>query len=97
MVNSFQLVRSDLLTYDQVFYLNVLTNEKRGGLTALSFDRSPFKLFSLKLPNKPVHCVNSVQSPSCERPKTPQRTLVLLFANNNRFPTSGEKLLAIFE
>jgi hypothetical protein len=27
--------------------LKVLTNEKRGGLTVVSFDRSPFKLFLL--------------------------------------------------
>jgi hypothetical protein len=52
----------------------LLTNEKRGGLTAVSFDRSPVKLFSLKFSNK------YVQSSSCERPKTAQRTLFLLFA-----------------
>jgi hypothetical protein len=28
--------------------LKVLTNEKRGGLRVVLFDRSPFKLFSLK-------------------------------------------------
>jgi hypothetical protein len=28
-------------------YLKLLTNEKRGGLTVVSFDRSGFKLFSL--------------------------------------------------
>jgi hypothetical protein len=27
--------------------LKALANEKRGGLTVVSFDRSPFKLFSL--------------------------------------------------
>ncbi len=59
--------------------LKVLTNEKRGGLAVVSFERSPFKLFSLKFSNK------SVPTPSCERPKTTQRTLFLLFANNNCF------------
>jgi hypothetical protein len=44
--------------------LKVLTNEKRGGLKVAEFDRSPFKLFTLKFSNK------SVQSPSCERHKT---------------------------
>jgi hypothetical protein len=39
----------------------------------------------------------SVQSSSCERPKTTQRTLFLLFANNNCFPTSNTKLLALSE
>jgi hypothetical protein len=38
-----------------------------------------------------------MQSPSCERPKTNQRTLFLPFAINNCFPTSDEKLLAIFK
>ncbi len=43
--------------------VKVLTNEKRGGLSVVSFDRSPFKLFSLEFSNK------LVQAPSCERPK----------------------------
>ncbi len=72
-------------------HLKVLTNEKRGGLTEVSFDSSGFKLFSLWFSNK------SVQAPSCERHKTAQRTLFLLFANNNCFPKSDEKLLALFE
>ncbi len=38
-----------------------------------------------------------MQAPSCERHKTAQRTLFLLFATNNCFPTSDEKLLALFE
>jgi hypothetical protein len=39
-----------------------------------------------------------MQAPSCERHKTAKRTLFLLFANNNCFPTSEEKLLAfLFE
>ncbi len=61
--------------------LKVLTNEKRGGLTVVSFDRSDIKLFTLKFSN------NSVQSSSCEKHKTAQRTLFLLYANNNCFPT----------
>jgi hypothetical protein len=34
---------SDRCVQIYVFILKVLTNEKRGGLTMLSFDRSPFK------------------------------------------------------
>ncbi len=60
--------------------LKVLTNEKRGGLKVVAFDRSPLKIFSLRFSTK------SVQAPSCERPKTTQRTLFLSFANNNCFP-----------
>ncbi len=63
-----------------VFALKVLTNEKIGGLRVISFDRSPFKLFSRKFSKE------SVQAPSCERLKTTQRPLFLLFANNNWFP-----------
>ena len=63
-----------------VFLSQVLTNEKRGGLKVATFGRSPFKLFSLKFSAK------SVQALSCERLKTTQRTLFLLFANNNCFP-----------
>jgi len=59
--------------------LKVLTNEKRGGLSVVSFSRSPFKLFSLKLLNK------LEQAPSCERHKTAPRTLFLLFANYKCF------------
>ncbi len=59
--------------------LKVLTNEKRGGLGVVFFDRSPFQLLSLKFSNK------SVQALFFERPKTTQRTLFLLFANNNCF------------
>jgi hypothetical protein len=43
--------------------LKVLPNEKRGGLKVVAFDRSPFKLFTLRFSNK------LVQAPSCERPK----------------------------
>jgi hypothetical protein len=61
-------------------YLKVFTNEKRGGLIVISFDRPPFKLLSRKFSKE------SVQAPSCERHKTTQRTLFLLFANNYWFP-----------
>ncbi len=44
--------------------LKVLTNEKRGGLAVVTFDRYRFKLFSRKFSNK------FVLAPSCERPKT---------------------------
>jgi hypothetical protein len=43
--------------------LKVLTNEKRGGLKVVAFDRSPFKLFTLRF------SIKSVQAPSCKRPK----------------------------
>ena len=61
----------------RVLQLKVLTNEKRGGLRVISFDRSPFKLILRKFSEE------SVQAPSCERHKTTQRTMFLLFANNN--------------
>jgi hypothetical protein len=54
--------------------LKVLTNEKRGGLAVVSFDRSRFKLFSRKFSNK------FVLAPSCKRPKT---ALFLSFESNN--------------
>ncbi len=60
--------------------LKVLTNEKRGGLAVVSFDRSPFKLFTLRFSNI------FVLAPSCERPKTTQRPLFLSFESNNCFP-----------
>ena len=60
--------------------LKVLTNEKRGGLPVVLFDRSCIKLYSRKFSNK------LVQAPSCERHKTSPRTLFLLFANYNCFP-----------
>ena len=65
-----------LCTYNN---LKVLTNDKRGGLKVVPFDKSPFKLFTLRFSNK------LVQVPSCERPKTAPRTLCLSFANNNCF------------
>jgi hypothetical protein len=49
------------------FCLKVSTNEKRDGLSVVSFDRSPFKLFSLKFSNL------LVQAPSCESYKTAPR------------------------
>jgi hypothetical protein len=59
----------------------VLTNEKRGGLKlkVAAFDRSPFKLFSLRF------SVKSVQALSCERPNTTQRTLFVSFKIKNCF------------
>jgi hypothetical protein len=57
--------------------LKVLTNEKKGGLEVVAFDRSLFKLFTLRLSDK------LVQAPSSERPKTTQRTLFLSFEINN--------------
>ncbi len=65
-------------TYFHLF-LKVLTNEKRDGLKAATFDRSPFKLFSLKFSAK------SVKALSCERLKTTQRTLFLSFEIKNCF------------
>jgi hypothetical protein len=65
---------------NQIFDLKVLTNEKRGGLKEVAFDRSPFKVFSLRFSKK------SVQVPSCKRPKTTQQTLFLSFEINNWFP-----------
>ncbi len=38
--------------------LEVLTNGKRGGLKVVAFDKSPFKLFTLRFSTK------SVQAPS---------------------------------
>ncbi len=60
--------------------LKVLTNEKRGGFTVVSVDRSRFKLFSRKCSHK------LLQATSCERHKTAPRTLFLSFANYTCFP-----------
>jgi hypothetical protein len=63
--------------------LKVFTNEKRGGVRVISFNRPPFKLLSRKFSKE------SVQAPSCERHKTTQRTPVpiickqLLIPNND--------------
>ncbi len=78
--------KSAAFNQDRNRILKVLTNEKRGGLT-----RSSFKLFTLWF------SFTSMQAPSCERPKTNQQTLFLSFSINNCFPTSDEKLLAVFE
>jgi hypothetical protein len=45
--------------------LKVLSNEKRGDLKVVAFDRSPFKLFMLRFSNK------SMQASSCERLSEP--------------------------
>ncbi len=63
--------------------IGILTNEKRGGLNLVSFDWPPFKLFSLRFSKE------SVQTPSCERPKTAQRTLFMSFEINNCFPITA--------
>ncbi len=62
--------------------LKVLTNEKRGGLGVVAFDRSLYKLFTLRFSNK------SVQASSCVRLRTAQRTLFLSFEINNCFQIS---------
>ncbi len=51
----------------------------------VAFDRFLSKLFSLRFSNK------SVQAPSCERPKTTQRNLILSFENNNCFPITVQR------
>jgi hypothetical protein len=43
------------------FNFKVLANEKRGGLKVVAFDKSTFKLFTLKFSRE------SVQAPSCKR------------------------------
>jgi hypothetical protein len=60
-----------------------LTNEKRGGLKVVAFDRPPFKLFTLRFSNK------SVQAPSCKRRRTAQRSLFLSFEINICFQISA--------
>ncbi len=69
IVKSSALKSTDLIFRTVIKYssrdsipLKVLTNEKRGGLTIVSFDRSRFKLISRKFSHK------LVQAPSCERP-----------------------------
>ncbi len=54
---------------------------KERGLTEVLFNRSRFKLFTLRFSNK------SMQAPSCERPKTTQRSLFLVFEYNNCLQT----------
>ncbi len=73
------LFRKVVVGYSNSLLFLRLNNDKRGGMRVVSFDRSPFKLFSLKFLNK------SVQTPSCERPKTTQRTLFLSFEIKNCF------------
>ncbi len=79
---SFPRYEKRQLRFCALFGLKVLTNEKRGGLKVIAFDKPPFRLFTLKFSNK------SIQPSSCERPKTAQRILFLLFANNNCFPVT---------
>jgi hypothetical protein len=49
------------------------TNEKKGGLKVVAFDRPPFELFVLRFSKK------SVRAPSYERHKTTQQNLFLSF------------------
>jgi hypothetical protein len=75
--------------------LKVLTHEKRGGLKVVAFERSPYKLFTLRFSNK------SVQAASCERRRTAQRGLFLSFEINNCFQISAQfqvkiKILSTF-
>jgi hypothetical protein len=63
--------------------LKVLTNEKRGGLKEATFDRFPFKLFSLKFSAK------SVKALSCERLKTSSADTVFVIWNQELFPNNG--------
>ncbi len=49
-------------------------------MKVVAFDRSPFKLFTLRFSNK------LVLAPFCKRPKTTQRTLFLSFEINNCLP-----------
>jgi hypothetical protein len=75
----FRCIHTNILILARLSQLKVFTNEKRGGLRVISFDRSPFKLFSRKFSKK------SVQAPSCKRPRTAPRTLFVSFASNNCF------------
>ncbi len=59
----FESSSEKLLTCRSIKYLKVLTNEIRGGLKVVAFDKSPFKLFALRFSTK------SVQAPSRKRPK----------------------------
>jgi hypothetical protein len=63
--------------------LKVFSNEKRGGLRVISFDRPPFKLFSRKFSK------DSVQASSCERHKTTQRTPVSIICKQLLIPNIG--------
>ncbi len=81
----YNILSDVILRACQASLLKVLTNQKRGGLTVVSFERSRFKLLSRKFSKK------LVQAPSCERPKTTQRTLFLPFEINMQlFPNNGK-------
>ncbi len=54
-----------------------MTTGWRGRLKVVAFDRSPFKLFTLRFSDK------SVPAPSCERPKIRSEPCCLLFEINN--------------
>ncbi len=78
----FMLFSFFFLQLSSFLNLKLLTNEKRGGLRVILFDRSPFKLFSRKFSKE------SVQAPSYERPRTAPRPLFVSFAINNCFQIS---------
>jgi hypothetical protein len=48
--------------------LKVLTNEKRGGLKVVAFDRSPLQLFTLRFSNKSVQADASMKQSERKRP-----------------------------
>jgi hypothetical protein len=59
--------------------------------------RKWYNLIGLALNYSRCYFQASKQAPSFERHLTVQRTLSLLFANNNCFPTSDDKFLALFK
>ncbi len=80
LLKTFIIKRLDF-TFDLLS--KVLANEKRGRLKVVAFDRSPFKLISLRFSNK------SEQAPSCGRPKTTQRTPVSVICIQKLFENNG--------
>jgi hypothetical protein len=72
-----------LLTLFYTRGLKVFTNEKRGGLRVISFDRPPFKLLSRKFSKE------SVQAPSYERHKTTQQTPVSIICKQLLIPNNA--------
>jgi hypothetical protein len=63
--------------------LKVSTNEKRGVLKVVAFDRPPFKLLSRKFSKE------SVQTLSCERHITTQRTPVSIICKQLLIPNNA--------
>jgi hypothetical protein len=62
--------------------LEVLTNEKRGGLKVVAFNRSDFKAIHAEI-------FKQIGTSCGERPKTTKRNLFLSFEINNCFPITG--------